>query len=226
MKWLVCAFSLFVGYAQALAADRDRPIVVELFQSQGCSSCPPANRNVLAIADRPDILALSWEVTYWDYLGWRDTFGDHAFTQRQYDYAKSLGHDGVFTPQVVVNGRMDGVGADPGELRELIDKASARAPGPEVTLANGQVRIGAAPGAGEVVLVRYDPALVQVAVHRGENAGETLPHRNVVRQLVYLGKWNGGQLSLTLPVAPRAGLRTVVLVQAGRVGAVLAVGRD
>ena len=86
--------------------------VVELYQSQGCSSCPPAIANINAIADRPDILALTFAVTYWDQLGWKDTFASPGFTARQYDYAHGLGHGGVYTPQVVINGRADLVGAD------------------------------------------------------------------------------------------------------------------
>src|ERR1700678_1390875 len=89
------------------AGDRTHPTVVELFQSQGCSSCPPANANVMALADRPDLLTLSFGVTYWDDLGWKDTFASPQFTARQWDYARALHHTEVFTPQVVVDGRAD-----------------------------------------------------------------------------------------------------------------------
>jgi hypothetical protein len=223
---LLRALLSFAGLATpAFAADANHPVVVELFQSQGCSSCPPANRNVLAIADRPEVLALSWEVTYWDYLGWKDTFGHAAFTQRQYDYARSLGHDGVFTPQVVVNGRVDGVGSQPDELAGLIVRGDRGTSGPAVSLSDTQASIGAGSGQAQVLLVRYDPALVQVPIHRGENAGETLPHRNVVHQVVLLGDWNGQPRQFTLPAAPRPGLRSAILVQAGRTGPILAAAR-
>ncbi len=218
---LAAAATNYVAPA-AFAADAAHPLVVELFQSQGCSSCPPANANVLAVASRPDVLALSWEVTYWDYLGWRDTFARQDFTQRQYDYARSLGHDGVFTPQVVVNGRVDGVGAQSGELAALMRQGERGNGGPAVRVSDTRAEIGAGSGSGQVVLVRYDPALVQVAIHRGENAGETLPHRNVVQQVAYLGTWSGQSRSFDLPAPPRAGLRTAILVQAGRTGPVLA----
>jgi hypothetical protein len=99
----------------AYAADPQNPVVVELFQSQGCSSCPPANANLLAIASRPDVLALTWEVTYWDYLGWTDTFGSKSFTARQWDYARGLGNTEVYTPQMVLNQNSVQVGA--AELR-------------------------------------------------------------------------------------------------------------
>jgi hypothetical protein len=209
----------------ALAADADHPVVVELFQSQGCSSCPPANRNLLAIVDRPEVLALSWEVTYWDYLGWKDTFASPAFTQRQYDYARALGHDGVFTPQIVVNGRVDGVGSRPDELADLITRGDRGTAGPTVSLTDTQATIGAGSGRAQVVLVRYDPTLVHLPIHRGENAGETLPHRNVVHQVVVLGDWDGREKKFALPAPPRAGLRTAILVQAGRTGPIVAAGR-
>src|SRR5580698_2329765 len=99
-----------VWASAAGAADAAHPTVVELFQSQGCSSCPPANANVMALSDRPDVLALSFQVTYWDNLGWKDTFGSPRYTARQWDYARALRHDNVWTPQVVVNGRADVVG--------------------------------------------------------------------------------------------------------------------
>ena len=97
----------------ALAADAAHPTVIELFQSQGCSSCPPAEANVGAVSDRSDVLALSFEVDYWDRLGWKDTFSKHAWTERQYAYARALARDGVYTPQVVVNGRVEGDGLEP-----------------------------------------------------------------------------------------------------------------
>ena len=210
----------------AFAADADHPVVVELFQSQGCSSCPPANARVLAIAGRPEVLALSWEVTYWDYLGWKDTFGNKAFTQRQYDYAQSLGHDGVFTPQVVINGRVDGVGSQQGELAGLITQGDRGDGGPAVHVTDASAQIGAGSGQADVVLVRYDPAVVQVPIHRGENAGETLPHRNVVHQVVKLGVWSGQAEQFTLPAAPRGGLKSAVLLQAAGTGPILAAGHS
>ena len=219
---MIAVLALAAG--PACAADALHPVVVELFQSQGCSSCPPANANVLAIAGRPDVLALSWQVTYWDYLGWRDTFGDRAFTARQYDYARTLGHDGVFTPQVVVNGRADTVGADAAELGVLLQRADRGLSGPNIVFDAGQVRIGAAPGSGDVWLVRYDPRIVQVAVLRGENGGETLPHRNVVRQVQNLGRWTGQPASFALP-PPLAGLQTAILIQSARGGPIIAALR-
>lgn len=210
----------------ALAADRDHPVVVELFQSQGCSSCPPANANVLALANRPDVLALSFQVTYWDQLGWKDTFGSQQNTERQWDYARVLKHSQVWTPQVVVNGRLDTVGTRPGEIERLIAKADRGASGPAININTGRVTVSGAGGRpAEVWLVRYDPNIVQVPIQRGENGGKTLPHRNVVRELVRLGDWSGATREFTLPKAGKPGLSTAILVQEGRGGAIVAAAR-
>ncbi|HEY5107407.1 MAG TPA: DUF1223 domain-containing protein [Caulobacteraceae bacterium] len=208
----------------AIGADAAHPAVLELFQSQGCSSCPPANANVMALSGRPDILALSFEVTYWDNLGWKDTFDQPKFTARQYDYAKGLGHPNVFTPQVVVNGRRDGVGVDPRALRGLLAAADRGDGGPMVSIGRRTVRIsaGAAGKGADVWLVRYDPRIIQVSIKRGENGGKTLPHKNIVRELTWLGRRTGPPL--TLPISPPAdeAWKTAVLVQNPGGGAILA----
>ena len=212
--------------APALAADAAHPTVVELFQSQGCSSCPPANANVIALSGRPDILALSFQVTYWDQLGWKDTFGSPQNTARQWEYARALRHDNVWTPQVVINGRTDVVGTRKGEIEQAIVRVDRGAGGPAVTVAAGRVTIaGPAPAhpAG-VWLVRYDPNTVQVPIRRGENGGLTLPHKNVVRSLTRLGDWTGVARSYALP-PETSGLRSAILVQAGPGGPILAAAR-
>lgn len=203
-----------VAVAPAVRADPAQPTVVELYQSQGCSSCPPAIAHLNALADRPDVLALTFAVTYWDQLGWKDTFASPAQTARQWDYARGLRHAEVWTPQVVVDGRTDVVGARAGEIEGAIARTPPRH-GPPVTVAAGAVTVGAghAPGNGaDVWLVRYDPRTVAVAVRAGENGGRTIDHRNVVRQLVRVGRWTGEATTLPLPAAA-AGLATAVLVQ-------------
>jgi hypothetical protein len=211
----------------ALAADAAHPAVVELFQSQGCSSCPPANANLMAVAERPDILALSFGVTYWDQLGWKDTFASPAYTARQWDYAHAFHHADVFTPQVVVNGRIDGVGANPGQFRDLIARGDRGDGGPAIRLTARTVAIDTARGApADIWLVRYDPRIVNVPIKRGENAGRTLPHRNVVRELVRLGRWTGGARSFALPTARQAGLKTAILVQGLNGGPIVAAARS
>lgn len=198
--------------------------VVELFQSQGCSSCPPANANVMALIGKPGVLALSWGVTYWDFQGWTDTFASQQFTQRQRDYARGLRHDNVFTPQVVVNGRVDGTGIDAAALSRMVAQGAEARPGPAIQIVPGLVSVasGAAPASpADVWLVRYDPRIVQVPIARGENSGRTLPHRNVVRELVRLGAWRGAAISLPVPRARQPGLRAAVLVQGAAGGPIL-----
>jgi hypothetical protein len=209
------------------AAQTAAPVVVELFQSQGCSSCPPANANLLTVVDRPDVLALSFGVTYWDQLGWKDTFAQPQYTARQWDYAHAFGHRQVFTPQIVVNGRRDGVGAAPGDFKRLVASGAHDARGPAVAIAGSRVSIGAMRSASpaDVWLVRYDPRLVQVPIRRGENGGKTLPHRNVVKSLVRLGAWTGAAETLSLPHTADPALRTAVLVQAHNGGPILAAAK-
>jgi hypothetical protein len=220
--------SIAIGAASAHAADSSHPAVVELFQSQGCSSCPPANANVNALSQRGDVLALSFAVTYWDRLGWKDTFAKPQFTERQWQYARAMRKQDVYTPQVVVNGRVAGVGADPGEIEGLISRADRGATGPTVTISGGSAEIGAAPGHGQaadVLLVRYDPRTLEVPVRRGENAGRTLPHKNIVREIVRLGGWNGRAESFSLP-ANDPGLGSAILVQATGAGPILAATKQ
>lgn len=217
--------TLALTTSAAYAADVSHPTVVELFQSQGCSSCPPAIKNVNALAGRPDVLALTFAVTYWDQLGWKDSFATPAYTQRQWDYAKGLNHSQVWTPQVVVDGRADVVGAKPGQIEGLLAKVPART-GPDLTVTAGNIAVGggnAPAGGADVWLVRYDPRTIEVAIKAGENSGRTLGHRNVVRQLVKLGHWTGRPATLALPPAV-AGLSTAVLVQSSG-GPILAAAR-
>jgi hypothetical protein len=203
-----------------------RPVVVELFQSQGCSSCPPANANLNAIADRPDVLALSFGVTYWDQLGWKDTFAKPAFTDRQKAYARGLDAQ-LGTPQMVVEGREDLIGVDAREVQQALRRARP-AMDATVALSRDRVEIGAgqAPKAGaDVWLVRYDPRVRQVAIQRGENNGKTLPHRDVVVELTRLGGWTGAPVGFAAKPPGDPALRTAVLVQARNGGPILAAAR-
>ena len=180
-----------LGAAPAWAARP--PVVVELFTAQGCSSCAPATEAVAALAEREDVLSLTFSVDYWDYLGWKDTFADGAFSDRQRAYAKHFGIRDVYTPQVVIDGKVQASGAKP------------------------------AAGGAEVWLVRYDERAQQVNVRRGDNRGQTLDYRNVVRQLVRLGPWAGRPRAYRLPPAAEEGLSTAILVQGARGGAMIGV---
>jgi hypothetical protein len=216
--------------AGVIAEPAQNPVVVELFTSQGCSSCPPANANLAAISDRPDVLALSFGVTYWDYLGWKDSFARPEFTNRQYAYEQSLHRATAYTPQMVVNGDADLIGNSAEELDRKITTARSQAPtaAPRVVLDGGKVMIGAGAAledTADVWLVRYDPNVVQVPVARGENGGRTLPHKNVVRELIRLGGWSGEALRFDLPPAAD-GLKTAVLVQSAFAGPILAAAKE
>ncbi len=199
-------------------------VVVELYQSQGCSSCPPANANVMAIADRSDVLALSFQVTYWDQLGWKDTFASAEYTQRQWDYAHGLHHSNVGTPEVVINGRSDVVGINRGQLDSAVREASLPKDGPDLALSGGTLTVGAGKtprGGADVWLVRYDPRIVQVAIKRGENGGRTLSHKNVVRELKRLGSWSGPAQTFYLAAPGNPIWRTAILVQGAHGGPIL-----
>ena len=200
------------------------PTVVELFQSQGCSSCPPAIANVNSLADRPDLLALSFSVTYWDRLGWKDTFARPEFTNRQYAYGRVFG-DGAYTPEVVINGRKDLVGANRRDLLAAIDKA-APLPGPAIAVHGAQITVAAATAAAaDVWLLRYDPRVLNVDIGGGENSGLLLPHRNIVRALVRLGTWSGAAQSYAIPAGGDPVWRTAILVQAKNSGPILSAAK-
>jgi hypothetical protein len=217
------------AWAAALPAGSPaRPVVVELFQSQGCSSCPPADANLNALADRKDVLPLNFSVTYWDQLGWKDTFARKEFTARQWDYAHGLGNSNVGTPQMVVEGRRELIGQDRREVDAAIAQARP-ATAAMVSLVGGDVTIaaGAAPmGGADVWLVRYDPRTQLVPIRRGENGGKTLPQRNVVRELTRLGAWKGSAARYPLAASKTPGLKTAVLVQTKGGGPILGAGRD
>ncbi len=221
------AAQMLLASPAAFAADAAHPTVVELFQSQGCSSCPPAAANVLAVSDRPDVLALAFEVDYWDRLGWKDTFSSPAWTARQYSYARAMGRDGVYTPQVVVNGRAEGDGLESSGLGALMHEGDRGSGGPELGFNGAAVSVGAgtAPQRGaDVWLVRYDPRVIEVAIKRGENAGRTLPHKDVVREMALIGRWDGRAASFPVP-AGTSGLAEAAIVQSAGAGPILAAAK-
>lgn len=221
------AFALLlaaVAPASARAADARHPTVVELFTAQGCAACVPALAVFNALADRPDILALSFSVTYWDALGWRDSFARPEFTERQRSYGR-IGKRQVATPQLILNGIFAIVGNDRAGTDRAIATADRGAAGPEITTAAGTLRIGSDPihaRAATVWLVRYDPDTIWVAIERGENAGRRLAHRNVVRSLEQIGAWRGVARSYRLPRVPQRGLRSAILLQNADGGTIIA----
>jgi hypothetical protein len=209
------------------AAAAERPVVVELFTSQSCSSCPPAEALLGELADKPgDLLPLAFHVTYWNRLDWRDTFSLPAATERQQAYAERLG-EGSFTPQIVVDGRRSVVGSRRGEVSAAIGQARGAASAAlPVSLAraggNLVVRLGAGSGAADILLVGFD-ARHETRVARGENAGRTIVQANVVRSVRSLGRWDGSARTLSEPWP--AGREAAVIVQAAD-GRILGAGRS
>ncbi len=210
-------------------AGNPRPVVVELFTSQGCSSCPPADALLDELADQPGLLALSFHVDYWDYIGWKDPFASPKHTQRQRDYASTLNLRYVYTPQIVVDGREDLVGSHRRAVAKAIEKAAKRKPTVDVTLVaedGGKVTLseGPAPSGGATVyLVMFDDDH-DTAVARGENGGRTIHNANVVREFRKLGQWTGEAVEFPLDVAAaRAEGRggCAVIVQSGKTGPIL-----
>ena len=202
------------------------PVLVELYQSEGCSSCPPAEAWLNKVADRQGLVALSFEVTYWDYLGWKDRFASPEFTQRQRDYANRNGTGEVYTPQFWINGQRTIVGAKAGDIENAIASVRPTAPVPVVGAGNVTVAKGNAPARpAQVWLARYDPRVIQIPVKAGENNGRTLPHRNLVRELTLLGEWKGQGAQYHFKPST-TGLRSAVFLQDGRGGSVLSVASD
>src|ERR1700722_2351807 len=200
-----------------MANSQARPAVVELFTSEGCNSCPPAEAYIGELAQRRDVLALAFHVDYWDDLGWRDRFELPEAVQRQRAYAKALRLSSVYTPQVVIDGQADFVGSD----RPAIGRAlSGNRNGVAVALSlrDGEVLVDL--GAQEkitpcdVLLVTYLRTAVS-AIGRGENAGRTLKEFNIVRDLRSLGRWDGQQRLYRAPMnsLPRDATDVAVLVQ-------------
>jgi hypothetical protein len=208
----------------------DPQVVVELFTSQGCSSCPPADELLTELAERPDVVALSLHVDYWDYIGWKDPYASPQYTARQQRYGEALNLRYVYTPQIVVDGRINVVGSRRAEVLSAIETAAKRDKPIDITFGTGNggmviIPEGHAPDEGATVwLAVYDRAHV-TEIKRGENAGRKLRNANVVRSFERLGTWTGARLEIPLDLAgARARGRDgcAVIVQQGRAGPVLA----
>lgn len=204
-------------------------MVVELFTSQGCNSCPPADRLLGELADRDDVLPLSFHVTYWDRLGWPDTFGLEDSTRRQEVYADWLGRTRVYTPQMMIGGRIDVVGNARRRVFDAIQLIRDHGPsGPELTIVGERLSVGVGDEVDAAIwLVAFDDHR-DVAIERGENRGRTLRYHHVVRELTRLAYWRGRAIELDLPVARLTATGrdgAAILVQRLSDGAILAATR-
>lgn len=204
-------------------------IVVELYTSQGCSSCPPADEFLHKLAKRADVVALSLHVDYWDYIGWKDVFADRKYTLRQHGYAQAGHRRSVYTPQMIIHGQDHVVGNHPKDVSEIIKRYQARAQNVAVRASRkgGQVIVSATGGQGAgpmlIQLVRYEPE-ASVDIRRGENAGKTISYANVVREWQVIGEWSGAK---PLSLKARAGgkLPMAVIVQKKGFGPIMAAAR-
>ncbi len=218
----------FVHSAAALA--QSGPIVVELYTSQGCSSCPPADKLLGELANRDDVIPLALHVDYWDYLGWKDNFGDPKYTSRQRSYARAANKRTIYTPQMIIQGSSHVVGNRPAEVRSLLTAhghadsvVNLRASREGTTLRVSLRGVHTAVGPNVVQLVRYLPEQV-VSIARGENAGRRITYSNVVVSWTVIGEWNG-RGTFDREIAIKGSEPAVVIVQKPNTGAILAAQR-
>jgi hypothetical protein len=198
---LAGAAALILGSPAPAMADS---VLVELFTSQGCSSCPPADQFLGELTRRPDVVALAYHIDYWDYIGWQDKFARPEFTARQKDYRDTLGLHTIYTPQMVIDGRIDVVGSQRLAVESSIKSAAGQRKLPIVIAANGgKLRVTAPP----MVLDRVEAASLwlvtysrrnETVVSKGENAGSTLVEYNIVRDIRRLGEWTGKAIDMEL----------------------------
>ena len=205
LKGLVMTAWLLPGFAVAGDAKTPRG-VVELFTSQGCASCPPADAAFEKLATRDDIVALAYHVDYWNYLGWSDTLGSKENTARQYAYARALGRSNVYTPQAVVNGREHMNGADLPTISDRMDGMNRAGNGLVVpvtaAMKGGELDIAIGEGTGRAnVVIAYFRREQTVEVLKGENKGRKANYWNAVYDLQTVGMWDGTPLELTLPAS-------------------------
>jgi hypothetical protein len=219
----VCAIVAVIRPAHA-----EPKAVVELFTSQGCSSCPPADKILGELAKDPSVIALSLPIDYWDYLGWKDTLADSRFSARQKAYSHMRGDRDVYTPQVVVNGAAHVIGSDRARIEGAIkdtgktDKVMSlpvtmSLSGEQLTVSVAAAKGANTPMRGEIWLCSISKA-VPIAISRGENSGREVIYHNVVRNLLKVGDWNGSPGSWTVPLdsVMRDGIdAAAVLVQDG-----------
>lgn len=231
MRQIVSATcGLWLGLAGAAAAQGVPGVVVELFTSQGCSSCPPADAFMEELATQPGVIALSLHVDYWDYIGWKDSFAKPQYTERQKAYARFAGSRTIYTPQMIVGGQDRVEGNQPETVANLVRQHMAGAPEVGLTLerSDGRLKVKAwsdrpLSGTARVQVVRYIPEKV-VAIESGENAGQTVTYRNIVTDWKLLGEWPG-----TGPFEAEAELSgdepVVVIVQSDGPSDILAASR-
>ena len=186
------------------------PVLAELFTSQGCSSCPPADQIWADLQKRQDLVAISFNIDYWDYIGWKDTLAHRENTLRQQAYAKAMGSRQVYTPQVIIDGKSDAVGNERKELLASLDAHVAQTRGKRLPIRLSQsgniVQIHVPAGTAAepaTVWIAHTSSVRKVPITKGENSGRIMVYSNVVRDIASAGTWNGQALTLQVPVQPR-----------------------
>ena len=223
-----CLIALWI-FAAAPAHAQSSPVVVELYTSQGCSSCPPADAILKKLAERDDVIALALHVDYWDYIGWADIFADPVYTTRQKGYAQAGGRRMIYTPQMIIDGQDDVVGAKPMEVVDLIRRHSekTRPVALQIQRSGDRVVITAQTtsdnGPMVVQMVRFTP-LQAVEITRGENRGKTIDYANITHGWTKLADWNGDAPFEMRTEAPGDD-PVVVLVQGSQYGPILAAAQ-
>lgn len=218
MKHLIIATAALALSCAATAGAQTRPVVVELFTSQGCSSCPPADAVLAELAGRKDVLALGFHVDYWDNLGWKDPLSAPGSTARQHGYAAQFGKKEVYTPQIVVDGQRQLVGSNREAVLQAIAQSQPQATA-QVTFAADRrsVAIGTGAGQGKIIFVRFIRDRAN-AVQRGENAGRMAHDVNGVETLKTIAEWTGQSVDLPVdPVDANHGLAVLVQADDGRI---------
>ncbi len=229
----LAALGALLFWQCAMAGEtQPQPILVELYTSQGCSSCPPADVILGQVKGREDVVALSFNVDYWDYIGWRDTLAKRENTLRQQAYEKVLASHRVYTPQVVIDGALDVVGNQRKDVLDAIVRRTGEVAGKRAAIMLAQkgdtveVRIGALAGVKQpaTVWLAHTLSARTVNIAKGENSGRVITYHNVVRDFSAVGKWTGEAMTLELPARSTPGENTdgvAVWVQTGNPGPVL-----
>jgi len=225
MRQTLAALATCLAFATPAVADG--PVVVELYTSQGCSSCPPADALMHQLAERSDVIPLALHVDYWDYIGWADSFADPAYTARQQGYARIAGARSIYTPQMIIGGEDHVIGTKPMELADSIAFHKSNPTGVDVSISRTGNRLQITgqtlrnlPNGTLVQLVRYTPQET-VDIRRGENAGRQLSYANIVTDWQNVGVWRGrDDLDMTVNVSGNSPI--VVIVQEPGPGSVMA----
>ena len=234
---LVLLSGVFLPTPHSLAATSEPVAVVELFTSQGCSSCPPADKFLGTLQDQPNVISLSFNVDYWDYLGWKDTLGRPENSRRQKDYAAHRGDGRVYTPQIVVNGGNHFVGSSKSKVNSAISSQLKR-PASEfvpLTFTHDKKQLSIKVGDALSPAQRKDATVwlmlvsreVKQEISHGENRGKSISYHNVVRQIMPVGMWHGDATTINLPMSelmPAGVDDCVVLLQASGNGPILGAG--